>query len=134
LRLASQIEGLLYSADDYSDDLPFWDRRYDRPLLIVPYALDTNDMRFSAAHGFAHGEHFYQYLKDAFDTLFEEGRERPAMMSVGLHCRLVGRPGRFAGLRRFVEHIAGHPDIWVCRRSDIARHWHEHHPLERVAS
>lgn len=130
LRLASELEGLAYCADDYSDDLPFWDRRYDRPLLIVPYALDTNDMRFSAAHGFANGEEFFQYLKDAFDTLYAEGVERPAMMSIGLHCRLVGRPGRFAGLKRFVDHVASHPDVWVCRRLDIAEHWRKHHPLE----
>lgn len=129
LRLTSEIEGLLYSADDYSDDLPFWDRRYQKPLLIVPYALDTNDMRFSAAHGFANGEDFFEYLKDAFDTLYAEGRERPAMMSVGLHCRLAGRPGRFAGLKRFVDYVATHPDVWVCRRADIADHWRTHHPI-----
>lgn len=130
LRLTSTIKELLYSADDYSDDLPFWDRRYDEPLLIVPYALDTNDMRFSAAHGYAHGEDFFQYLKDAFDTLYVEGSQRPAMMSIGLHCRLAGRPGRFAGLKRFVDHVASHPDIWVCRRFEIAEHWRTNHPLE----
>lgn len=130
LRLTSAVEELLYSADDYSDDLPFWDRRYDKPLLIVPYALDTNDMRFSAAHGFAHGEDFFVYLKDAFDTLYAEGSEHPAMMSVGLHCRLAGRPGRFAGLKRFVDHVASHPDVWVCSRVEIAEHWRANHPLE----
>lgn len=129
LRLTSTIEGLLYSADDYSDDLPFWDRRYQQPLLVVPYALDTNDMRFSAAHGFANGNDFFEYLKDAFDTLYAEGLDRPAMMSVGLHCRLAGRPGRFAGLKRFVDYVATHPDVWVCRRADIAEHWRAHHPV-----
>ena len=134
LRLTSQLEGVAYSADDYSDDLPFWDSRYERPLLIVPYALDTNDMRFSAAHGFADGEAFFQYLKDAFDVLYEEGADRPAMMSVGLHGRLAGRPGRFAGLKRFADYISGHRDVWVCRRIDIAEHWRTHHPLEGAAA
>ena len=134
LRLTSAIKELVYSADDYSDDLPFWDRRYDKPLLIVPYALDTNDMRFSAAHGYAHGEDFFQYLKDAFDTLYAEGATRPAMMSIGLHGRLAGRPGRFAGLKRFVDHVALYPDVWVCRRVDIAEHWQANHPLEGRAT
>ena len=128
LRLASEIESLSYCADDYSDDLPFWDNRWGEPLLIVPYALDTNDMRFSAAHGFAQGEDYFQYLKDSFDTLYAEGAERPAMMSVGIHCRLAGRPGRFAGLKRFVDHVAAHADVWVCRRIDIAEHWRAHFP------
>lgn len=129
LRLSSEIDGLLYSADDYSDDLPFWDCRYERPLLVVPYALDTNDMRFSAAHGFANGEQFFQYLKDAFDTLYAEGSDRPAMMSVGLHGRLIGRPGRFAGLKKFVEYVGQQPDVWVCRRRDIAEHWRSQFPV-----
>ncbi len=128
LRLASEIASLAYCADDYSDDLPFWDNRWGKPLLIVPYALDTNDMRFSAAHGFAQGEDYFQYLKDSFDTLYAEGESRPAMMSVGIHCRLAGRPGRFAGLKRFVEYVATHADVWVCRRIDIAEHWLAHFP------
>jgi peptidoglycan/xylan/chitin deacetylase (PgdA/CDA1 family) len=114
--------------------LPFWDRRYKEPLLVVPYALDTNDMRFSAAHGFSNGNDFFEYLKDAFDTLYAEGSERPAMMSVGLHCRLAGRPGRFAGLKRFVDYVATHPDVWVCRRADIAEHWVAHHPNLDIAT
>lgn len=133
LNLASKFEGLAYFSDDYSDDLPFWDHRHGKPILIVPYALDTNDMRFSAAHGFANGEEFFLYLKDAFDILYEEGEQRPAMMSIGLHCRLAGRPGRFAGLKRFVDHVASHTDVWVCRRSDIAAHWQARHPFEGAA-
>jgi peptidoglycan/xylan/chitin deacetylase (PgdA/CDA1 family) len=96
--------------------------------LIVPYTLDTNDMRFATPQGFNTGEQFFTYLKDAFDTLYEEGATAPKMMSVGLHCRLVGRPGRIAGLERFFRHITSFPDVWICRRVDIARHWHEHHP------
>lgn len=128
LRLAAEHGSFAYCADDYSDDLPFWDCRWGKPLLIVPYALDTNDMRFATAHGFANGDQFFTYLKDAFDTLYAEGAARPAMMSVGLHCRLIGKPARFAGLQRFADYIAGFPDIWVSRRIDIAEHWRRQFP------
>jgi putative urate catabolism protein len=127
-RLVAEAGTFLYDADDYSDDLPFWTTTAGKPQLIVPYTLDPNDMRFATPQGFNTGEQFFTYLKDAFDTLYEEGATAPKMMSVGLHCRLVGRPGRIAGLERFFRHITSFPDVWICRRVDIARHWHEHHP------
>lgn len=126
--LVAEYGGFLYDADDYSDDLPFWSRMVERPHLVVPYTLDANDMRFAAAQGFNSGDQFYAYLKDAFDTLYEEGVRSPKMMSVGLHCRLVGRPGRFASLKRFLDYVLKHDKAWVCRRVDIARHWHARHP------
>ncbi len=129
-RLVAEEGGFLYDADDYSDDLPFWSRVVDRPHLVVPYTLDANDMRFASAQGFNAGDQFFAYLRDAFDTLYEEGAETPRMMSIGLHCRLVGRPGRFRALARFVEHARSHDKVWFCRRVDIARHWHEHHPYD----
>jgi len=130
LDIVANEHDFAYCADDYSDDLPFWDYRYGKPLLIVPYALDTNDMRFAAAHGFANGDEFFAYLKDAFDTLYTEGQSQPSMMSVGLHCRLAGRPGRFAALKKFVEYVESHESVWVCRRLDIADHWRTHFPAE----
>ena len=133
LELVANHFDMAYCADDYSDDLPFWDYRYDKPLLIVPYALDTNDMRFASPAGFANSDEFFAYLKDAFDTLYAEGPEQAGMMSVGLHCRLAGRPGRFAGLKKFVDYVASHEDVWVCRRIDIANHWRTHFPAERPA-
>lgn len=129
-RLVAEYGGFLYDADDYSDDLPFWSRMVNAPHLVVPYTLDANDMRFAAAQGFNSGDQFYAYLKDAFDTLYEEGAERPRMMSIGLHCRLVGRPGRFASLKRFLDYVLKHDKAWVCRRIDIARHWHQRHPYQ----
>ncbi len=132
LDIISNEHDLVYCADDYSDDLPFWDHRFGSPLLIVPYALDTNDMRYAAAHGFANGEQFFAYLKDTFDVLYAEGAERPAMMSIGLHCRLAGKPGRFAGLKKFVEYVADHDRVWVCRRLDIANHWRANFPAEET--
>lgn len=122
--------GFLYDADDYSDDLPKWDLSGDKPHLVVPYTLDANDMRFASAQGFNSGEQFFTYLKDNFDVLYEEGASTPKMMSVGLHCRLVGRPARAAALKRFLDYIQQHDDVWVCRRADIARHWHQNHPAE----
>ena len=120
--------GFLYSSDSYADDLPYWVPGRSAPHLIVPYTLDANDMRFATAQGFNSGEQFYTYLKDGFDMLLAEGRAgAPKMMSVGLHCRLVGRPGRAASLARFLDYVAGHYDAWVARRIDIARHWHEYH-------
>ena len=125
-RLVMEEGGFLYDADDYSDDLPFWDTSGNRPHLVVPYTLDANDMRFATAQGFNTGEQFFVYLKDAFDLLYAEGADRPKMMSVGLHCRLIGRPGRAAALDRFLNYVSGHSDVWLCRRIDIARHWIEH--------
>lgn len=126
-RLAAEEGGFLYDADDYSDDLPFWTAPAGRPHLIVPYTLEANDMRFSGT-GLNTGEQFYSYLKDAFDVLYAEGAERPKMMSVGLHCRIAGRPGKMAGLERFIRYALGHEDVWFCRRIEIARHWRERHP------
>jgi putative urate catabolism protein len=127
-RLVAEEGGFLYDADDYSDDLPFWSRIVAKPHLVVPYTLDANDMRFASPQGFNAGDQFYAYLRDAFDTLYAEGLETPRMMSIGLHCRLVGRPGRLAALARFIDHAQSHDRVWFCRRIDIARHWHEHHP------
>ncbi len=129
-KLVADYGGFLYDADDYSDDLPFWSKLVDGPHLIVPYTLDANDMRFAAPQGFNSGDQFFAYLKDAFDTLYEEGAKSPKMMSVGLHCRLVGRPGRFASLKRFLDYVLKHDKAWVCRRIDIARHWHQRHPYK----
>jgi putative urate catabolism protein len=120
--------GFLYDADDYSDELPFWDQQHDSPQLVIPYTLDANDMRFATAQGFNNGPQFLQYLKDTFDVLYAEGAESPRMMSVGLHCRISGRPGRFAALEAFLRYARSHDDVWFCRRIDIARHWHENHP------
>lgn len=133
-KLVAQEGGFLYDADDYSDDLPFWSPMVDTPHLIVPYTLDNNDMRFATVQGFNAGEQFYSYLKDAFDTLYEEGASSPRMMSVGLHCRLIGRPGRLAALKRFVDYVRGFDKVWFARRIDIARHWIEHHPYEAQAN
>lgn len=128
-RLVMEQGGFLYSSDDYADDLPYWLTRPDGGKhLIVPYTLDANDMRFATPQGFNTGEHFYQYLKDSFDYLYAEGeRGAPKMMSVGLHCRLAGRPGRALGLAKFVDYVLKHERVWVPRRIDIARHWHQHH-------
>lgn len=128
-RLVVEEGGFIYDADAYSDDLPYWDMSFNKPHLVVPYTLDANDMRFATSQGFNSGDQFFAYLRDAFDTLYEEGAEAPKMMSVGLHCRLIGRPGRFQSLRRFLDHIQAHDKVWVCRRIDIARHWHENHPV-----
>lgn len=121
---------LLYDADSYADDLPYY---VDHVLpgkshLIVPYTLDANDMRFATSQGFNTGDHFYTYLRDTFDTLYEEGKSHPKMMSIGLHCRLVGRPGRVAGLIRFLDYIGSKENVWITRRCDIARHWIQVHP------
>ena len=126
--LVADEGGFLYDADDYSDDLPFWSTVSNTPHLVVPYTLDANDMRFGSAQGFNAGNQFFNYLKDSFDTLHEEGAQTPRMMSVGLHCRIAGRPGRFAALKRFVDYARSHDDVWFCRRIDIARHWRDRHP------
>ena len=132
-RLVADYGGFLYDSDYYGDDLPLWTevRKTDGstvPHLVVPYTLDTNDMRFALPQGFSHGDEFFEYLRDAFDVMYAEGEARPAMMSIGMHCRLLGRPGRFRALQRFLDHIERHDRVWVCRRVDIARHWIEHHP------
>jgi putative urate catabolism protein len=126
-RLVAAEGGFLYDADDYSDDLPFWTREAGRDHLIVPYSLETNDMRFASANMHT-GDQFFHYLRDTFDVLYAEGAERPKMMSVGLHCRLAGRPGKLAGLERFLQHALAHQDVWFCRRIEIARHWRATHP------
>jgi putative urate catabolism protein len=132
-RLVADHGGFLYDSDYYGDDLPFWTEVQKTsgdtvPHLVVPYTLDTNDMRFALPQGFSHGDEFFEYLRDAFDVMYAEGEERPAMMSIGMHCRLLGRPGRFRALQRFLDHIEKHDRVWVCRRVDVARHWIEHHP------
>ncbi|MBD8662512.1 allantoinase PuuE [Rhizobium sp. CFBP 8752] len=129
LRLVMEEGGFLYSSDSYADDLPYWLQGLDgKPFLIIPYTLETNDMRFATPQGFNTGDQFFTYLKDAFDTLYREGEEGAAkMLSVGLHCRLVGRPGRIAALRRFMEYVLSHDKVWLPQRIEIARHWHAHH-------
>ena len=127
-RLVAEEGGFLYDADSYADDLPYWVKVGERDQLIVPYTLDANDMRFATAQGFNTSDQFYAYLRDSFDTLYAEGETAPKMMSVGLHCRLAGRPGRIAGLRRFLDHVQSQDKVWICRRVDIARHWRAVHP------
>lgn len=129
-------EGILYDSDSYADDLPYWQPRAlmpnrTKPHLVIPYTLDANDMRFSTPSGFTHGGPFFEYLRDTFDVLYEEGKTAPKMMTVGLHPRLIGRPGRLAGLKRFLDHIQSHDKVWVCRRIDIAQHWYSEFPDEQ---
>jgi allantoinase len=126
-RLVVEEGGFLYDSDAYNDDLPFWDVVEGKPHLVIPYTLDNNDMKYSVAPGFNCGNDFFTYLKDAFDVLYQEGETAPKMMSVGLHCRLVGRPGRIAALARFLDYVQSHSGVWICRRIDIAKHWLEHH-------
>jgi putative urate catabolism protein len=137
LRLVMEEGGFVYSSDSYADDLPYFVPGVNgEPFLIVPYTLETNDMRFATPQGFNTGEQFFTYLKDAFDVLYQEGKEgSPKMLSIGLHCRLVGRPGRVAALARFVDYVLDHEKVWVPRRIDIARHWIEnHHPSKGVGA
>jgi allantoinase len=129
-QLVAEQGGFLYDSDYYGDDLPFWTTVDSKPHLIVPYTLDANDMRFATAQGFNTAEQFYTYLKDSFDVLYEEGETSPKMMSIGMHCRLLGRPGRFRALQRFLDYVQNHDDVWICRREDIARHWLHHHPYQ----
>ncbi|MBG6200889.1 putative urate catabolism protein [Labrenzia sp. EL_13] len=127
-KLVLEEGGFLYDSDSYADDLPYWVDGPNGDHLVIPYALDTNDMRFASVQGFNSGDQFYTYLKDAFDTLYDEGRRgSPKMLNIGLHCRLAGRPGRAAALASFLDYIASHADVWVTRRIDIAWHWHAHH-------
>mgnify|MGYP000846242873 CR=1 FL=1 len=136
-RLVADFGGFEYDSDYYGDDLPFWMKVQKTDgshahQLIVPYTLDCNDMRFALPQGYSHADPFFQYLKDSFDALYKEGDpaglDRPKMMSIGMHCRLLGRPGRITALQRFLDHIAQHDHVWVARRIDIARHWRQHHP------
>jgi putative urate catabolism protein len=124
-RLVAEEGGFAYNADCYSDDLPYWDRSFDTPQLMVPYTLDANDMRFATAQGFNTGKQFYRYLKDTFKTLHAEGGR---MMSIGLHCRLAGHPGRTSAVAKFLDKLAGYDDVWIATRLDIARHWRDTHP------
>ena len=128
--LTAEIGGFLYNADSYADELPYWETTAHGPQLIVPYTLDANDMRFATNQGFNSGDQFYAYLRDSFDVLYAEGEAAPKMMSVGLHCRLVGRPGRAAALARFLDYVQSHDAVWVATRADIARHWRERFPYE----
>lgn len=137
-RLVVEHGGFLYDSDYYGDELPFWmdvtigdGRRV--PHLVVPYTLDVNDMRFGTAQGFNTATQFFDYLRDSFDVLYAEGADTPRMLSIGMHARLLGRPGRFIALQRFLDHIAAHDGVWVCRRVDIARHWHQRHPFAPMA-
>jgi putative urate catabolism protein len=140
-RLVVEHGGFTYDADSYADDLPYWveddTRAGKKPHLVVPYALDTNDMRFSSASGFPSGEEYFNYLRDAFDMLYAEGDPRgldaPKMLSIGLHCRIAGRPGRLAALSRFLDHVRSHEDVWIAQRVEIARHWIATHPYRESA-
>ncbi|RZI58748.1 MAG: allantoinase PuuE [Rubrivivax sp.] len=134
-RLVADFGGFEYDSDYYGDDLPFWlnVRKTDgalTPHLVVPYTLDCNDMRFALPQGFSHGDEFFEYLRDTFDVLYAEGAEAPKMMSIGMHCRLLGRPGRMRALQRFLDHVEKHDRVWVARRIDIARHWRATHPFD----
>ena len=115
--------GFLYDSDSYSDDLPYWVKKSNKKQLMIPYTLDNNDMKFLTNQGFNNGEQFYTYLKDSFDTLYNEGSTYPKMMSVGLHCRLIGRPGRIQSLKKFLDYVLKHQEVWICKRIDIAKHW-----------
>ncbi|MBC7437170.1 MAG: allantoinase PuuE [Bdellovibrionales bacterium] len=133
-KLLVEHGGYEYDSDYYGDDLPFWSRVTTSdgtvvPHLVVPYSLDCNDMRFVQAQGFNTGEHFLQYLKDSFDVLYAEGEDAPKMMSIGMHCRVLGKPGRFGALQKFLDHVQSHERVWICRRVDIARHWKATHPF-----
>jgi allantoinase len=137
-RLVADFGGFEYDSDYYGDDLPFWMRvrktdGSDAHQLIVPYTLDCNDMRFALPQGFSHSDPFFEYLRDSFDALYAEGDpdglDRPKMMSIGMHCRLLGRPGRITALQRFLDHVQRHENVWVARRLDIARHWRDTHPV-----
>ena len=134
-RLVVDHGGFAYDSDYYGDDLPFWMkvRKTDgstAPHLVVPYTLDCNDMRFALPQGYSHADPFFQYLRDSFDALYAEGDEAPKMMSIGMHCRLLGRPGRITALQRFLDHVTSREQVWITRRIDIARHWKQVHPFD----
>lgn len=131
-RLVMEEGGFLYDSDTVDDDLPYWEPNNPtgKPHLVIPYTMDTNDMRFTQVQGFNSGDDFFTYLKDAFDVLYAEGAEAPKMLSIGMHCRLLGRPGRLASLQRFIEYVKGHEAVWFARRVDIAKHWAVTHPFK----
>ena len=136
-QLLAEFPQIQYDCDHYGDDLPFWSSLTDsqgnhRSHLIIPYTLECNDMKFSSAGGFNTGEQFYQYLKDSFDVLYAEGEFAPKMMSIGMHCRLLGRPGRFKALQRFLDYVQSHEKVWICKRGDIASHWQKTHGMSEV--
>jgi putative urate catabolism protein len=136
-RLLLDHGGLEYDSDYYGDELPFWMKvkKSDGevvPHLVVPYTLDSNDMRFALPQGFSQADDFYTYLRDSFDVLYAEGEETPKMMSIGMHCRLLGRPGRMRALQKFLDHVEKHDRVWVCKRVDIARHWKQEHPYNKA--
>lgn len=134
--LVAEQGGYIYDSDSYADELPYWlnvkvedgNKIARKPHLVIPYSLETNDMRFSSSPGFTHAEPFYQYLKDSFDTLYEEGQHTPKMLTIGLHCRIIGRAGRITALKKFLKYITDKPDVWICRRDEIAKHWYKNHP------
>ncbi len=123
LDLVMEEGGFSYCSDSYSDDIPYWVKKGNRKQLIIPYTLDNNDMRFATNQGFNCGDQFFKYLKDSFDALYNEGKSNPKMMSVGLHCRLIGRPGRIQSLRKFLDYVQKFNKVWICKRIDIAKHW-----------
>lgn len=138
-RLVADYGGFAYDSDSYGDDLPFWlqVRKTDgtlTPNLVVPYTLDSNDMRFALPQGFAQAEDFYIYLRDSFDALYAEGEDQPKMLSIGMHARLLGRPGRIRALQRFLDHVQRHDRVWIARRIDIARHWQAEHPFDAATA
>lgn len=126
-RLVVENTNVIYDSDSYSDDLPYWEKINDKQHLIIPYTLDNNDMRFATNQGFNSGEQFFQYLKDSFDCLYKEGETNPKMMSIGLHCRLIGRPGRIQSLLKFLDYIQQFKDVWICKRNEIAEHWYKNY-------
>jgi len=129
-RLVVEEGGFLYDSNAYDDDLPYWVKVSGKDHLVIPYTLDVNDMKFSVPPGFTAPSGYYEYMKDTFDVLYREGKKQPKMMSVGLHTRLAGRPGRAAALERFLDYVLKHKRVWVCRRIDIARHWIANHPAK----
>ena len=126
-RLVVENTNVIYDSDSYSDDLPYWEKINDKQHLIIPYTLDNNDMRFATNQGFNSGKQFFQYLKDSFDCLYKEGETNPKMMSIGLHCRLIGRPGRIQSLLKFLDYIQQFKDVWICKRNEIAQHWYQNY-------
>ncbi|MEM7206345.1 MAG: polysaccharide deacetylase family protein [Pseudomonadota bacterium] len=128
-RLAIEA-GYIYDSDTYCDDLPYWSNEFGKPHLLIPYSLDTNDSRFARGEGYQVGDEFFQYIKDAFDCLYREGEHTPKMLTIGLHARLVGRPGRIESVRKILDYMLQHDDVWLCRRGDIAKHWIEHHSFD----
>ena len=132
-QLVMEEGGFMYDSDSYADDLPYWVDGPHGKHLVIPYTLDTNDMRFAQVQGFNNGEHFFQYLKDAFDVLYAEGETSPKMLSIGMHCRLLGRPARIAAFQRFLDYVKQHDKVWFARRIDIAKHWHQHHHPEKMS-